>query len=72
MNEDDKIRNEPEIPALLVGDYVCDFYVGNEIKEPVEIKQMQTSPLVAFLTNESYSRKERQKGPTAEPLPFIW
>ena len=72
MDEDGKLRENPEIPALLVGKCKNEIYTVNQIKEPVEIKQTQTSPLVAFLTNKSYSKKEREKGPSIEPLPFVW
>ena len=72
MNEEMKERNDPEIPALLVGKYRYEIHTGTQVKPPIEIKQTQTSPLVAFLNNKSYEKKKKEKGPSADPLPFPW
>ena len=65
-------RQEPEVPALLTGEYRCEIHTSNQYKEPIEIKQTQTSPLVAYLSNNSYDKKRREKGPSMDPLPTLW
>ena len=65
-------RFDPLQPAFLTGKTKSEVHVSSNYKGPAEIKQTQTSPLVAFITNKSYEKKQREKGPVAEPLPFVW
>ncbi|EAX92133.1 hypothetical protein TVAG_419380 [Trichomonas vaginalis G3] len=73
MSENSNIpeRTNPLTPHILVGTYVNCIHTDPSYIGPKEIKQSQTSPLVQFLANKSYEKRDKKKGPVCEPLPLI-
>lgn len=64
-------RRNPLAPRFLVGTYVNSFHTDPNFNGPREIKQTATSPLAAYLSNKSYEKRDRKKGPSIEPLPLF-